>query len=500
MNRLDRRIDLLACLGLLALALLFRLAVRAAFPFDGLYGQDAYAYYDYAAGLRIDLLHGRPPAPFFWPLGYPLHVAAMMIVLGEQPMAGQVISLLTGASIAPLAFLVAREAVRSSSLARVPSQGVLAGLVAGLIVAVGGQLTISSLSIMSDAVGLAWATASAWLVLRYARTQRPTDLLLAVCTWSVATITRWIFGLLALPWGLCVLLAWQRNWRSIGVWRALVLTLLAGAIVAVVVGPLLFSGAHMGDLQVVGWDPGNAFRREVVNTDGAWQYPMPMGLFYLQPLVAPSYVFPLLAPLWLIGLRALGRLDAPVRVLSIGWPLVIYVFLAGIAWQNPRFSLALFPSLAVWVGLGFEALWIDRTRWRRWLAMLVALSIAGAGAWSLRVTSNFVAAKNLDLARVQHAVDRLPAGARLIDFGLTLALRHYTAFDVIEIYTESPDSLADLVCGRETYAYLSVGDLEGQWRGLPPDVNYRWLRDEARLEELDRFEGFTLFRARGGCG
>lgn len=500
MNRLDRRVDWLACLGLFALAVLFRLAVRAAFPFDGLYGQDAYAYYDYAAGLRIDLLHGQSPAPFFWPLGYPLHIAAMMIVLGAQPLAGQAISLLAGASIAPLTFLVAREAVRSSNLAKVPSQGSHAGFVAGLIVAAGGQLTISSLSIMSDAVGLAWATASAWLVLRYARAQRPADLLLAVCTWSIAAITRWIFGLLVLPWALCVLLAWRHNWRSIGVWRAAVLTLLAGAIAGVIVGPVLLGGTHTGDLQVVGWNPGNAFRSEIVNTDGAWQYPTPMGLFYLQPLIAPSYVFPLLAPLWLIGLRALGRLSVPARVLSIGWPLVIYVFLAGIAWQNPRFSLAMFPPLSVWAGLGFETLWLDRPRWRRWLAVFVALSIVGAAVWSMRVTGNFVEAKNLDLARAQHAVDRLPAGARLIAFGLTLTLRHYTALDVIEIYDESPASLADLVCGREAYAYLNVDDLEGQWRSLSPDMNYRWLRDEAGLEELDRFEDFTLFRVRGDCG
>ena len=45
-------------------------------PFDGLYGQDAYAYLDYAGALRTALLNGSPPPPFFWPIGYPLHIVA----------------------------------------------------------------------------------------------------------------------------------------------------------------------------------------------------------------------------------------------------------------------------------------------------------------------------------------------------------------------------------------------------------------------------------------
>ena len=41
--------------------------------FDGLYGQDPFAYYDYATGpLRSALLALQLPPPFTWPPGYPL--------------------------------------------------------------------------------------------------------------------------------------------------------------------------------------------------------------------------------------------------------------------------------------------------------------------------------------------------------------------------------------------------------------------------------------------
>ena len=40
--------------------------------FDGLYGQDAFAYYDYATGpLRAALLSLKLPPPFTWPPGSP---------------------------------------------------------------------------------------------------------------------------------------------------------------------------------------------------------------------------------------------------------------------------------------------------------------------------------------------------------------------------------------------------------------------------------------------
>ena len=41
--------------------------------FDGLYGQDAYAYFDYGAvSVRQSILHLAPLEAFFWPPGYPL--------------------------------------------------------------------------------------------------------------------------------------------------------------------------------------------------------------------------------------------------------------------------------------------------------------------------------------------------------------------------------------------------------------------------------------------
>jgi hypothetical protein len=315
-------------------------------------------------------------------------------------------------------------------------------------------------------------------------------------------ITRWVFGLLALPWVLCVLLAWRRNWPSIGR-RAIALGLLAILAGGSIVGAQLLAGeSHTGDLQIVGWHPANAFRSQVVNSDGAFDYELPMGLFYLiRPLLHPSFLLPLFAPLWLPGLWSLGRAAGPARALLIGWPLIVYVFLAGIAWQSDRFILTMFPPLAVWTGIGFARAWSSRPDWRRGLKLLVAVALPGAFAWALYATNDFVArTKNADLARVQRLVERLPAGAPVITFGVTLTLQHYSDLDAIEIYHETPASLRARVCGAQSvYAFLDVATVEWQWASLAPEINLRWLRAGPGLEPIDQFEGYTLFRVGSQC-
>src|SRR5579859_6760400 len=65
--------------------------------FDGLYGQDPYAYADYATLLRrVGLLRLLPLAPFYWPPGYPLAVALVSVLGPPIPLAGRIVSAVAG--------------------------------------------------------------------------------------------------------------------------------------------------------------------------------------------------------------------------------------------------------------------------------------------------------------------------------------------------------------------------------------------------------------------
>lgn len=482
-----RRSDRWIALGLLAAALAVRWLLLARQPFDGLYGQDAFAYYDYAVTLRANLLQNHPVPAFFWPIGFPLQLVLMMSVLGVSPSAAQLVSVIAGALIAPLTYALAREVLGQG--------GRRAALIAGLIVAAGGQLLISSLSIMSDAAALMWATASAWLVVRYARTRQSTTLLLAVIALSAAVVTRWAMTLLAAPWALAGLAVWRAHWPQIGLRRAAGLILVTTLIAGVVVGGPLASGSHTGDLQVVGWEPLNALRRDVINRDGVFHYDLPMGLYYAQPLAHPAFIFPLFLPFLLIGLGSMRRLSVPARCVLIGWPLIVYGFLIGIAWQNPRFMLPLLPPLAVWVAVGIDRVGrIDR-RWRWMTAAIVVVGLSGSSAWGVRVVDNFIDRKNADLAVVGQLDRLVPPDGTLLAFGLTATARHYSDRRVIELFNLDEVALGrEVQSGAPLYLLIDPINVETQWADKSPALNYHWLRAHARLEEVADMPPYRLFR------
>ena len=199
-NRFDRRTT--ATLAAVALGLFLALAagvIAASRGFDGLYGQDPYAYFDYGTvSVRQSLLHLTPLEPFFWPPGYPLLVAAASLVLGPVPLAGQLVSLLMGALVPALTVLLVHELW--------PDDLPLA-LLAGALVAVCGQLWQSSVVVMSDTAGLALATFSAFALVRYARTRHGAWLVVASAAIAYATLARWIYGLVAIPFAIYALSA-----------------------------------------------------------------------------------------------------------------------------------------------------------------------------------------------------------------------------------------------------------------------------------------------------
>src|SRR5512135_1024536 len=424
----SRRIVGAQILALFLLALVARIAMLIIYPFDGLYGQDAFAYYDYSIALKVALSHSQSIPPFFWPIGFPLQLVLSLLVFGVRPIAAQFVSLIAGAAIAPLTYLIARETVIDVD----PVRARRVGMIAASMMIFAGQLMISSLSIMSDATALMWAMLSAWLLVRYIHQLHSANLVLAVITLSIAVLNRWAYGLLGLPWTLAVLSVWRQRHSSISIRRMLGLTLLSLAIVgAIIVAQQVSGSLNTGTFEMHTWNPVNAIKTELTNDDGVFRYALPMGLYYLRPVVDPAFIFPLWLPLLIVGGWSMRRRMLAEQWVLIGWVLVTYIYLGGETYQNPRFSLELFPPLALWVAAGFDRVWLDRPQWRGGLNGLAAVALIGSAIWSARVVGNFVAEKNSDLERAQHISTLLPADAQVITFRLTLTLMHYTSLDVI---------------------------------------------------------------------
>lgn len=493
------------------LPLPFLLLAGVVWPrFDGLYGQDAYAYYGYGTGvLREFLANGAPFPAFFWPPGYPLGLALLSLVAGPTPLIGQIVSL-TAAALTPLfTYLLARE---------LRPQDEWVPFVAALLVALNGQLWQSAVVVMADTTGLMFATLGMWAVARFGRTVGGRWLVLAAAAMAYALLTRWAYGLVAIPatgYALSVALSHARLRPT----RAIGLLVSASVTVLLVMSPVLYavltgqmdpvSGrpAFTGDLGVYSWEPANVLRRQFETADGLLSYRLPNVLFYAATPALPYAFTPFVAWLIVPGLWVMLRERTPAIVwLVVGWAGIVIAFHVGAPYQNVRFSLAYLPPLAVTAAAGLAAIWSAMSRapvatqriLRPALFVLLSIGVVTMVVSGGRRVGLFIAIKDGDRAAVRWVEDRTAPDANLICFGLTLTFQHYGRLRTYEIFHLAPSQLEGIIGEeRPTYLLLDVGNVQRQWAGRSPGANYEWLRTQTKLRPLGEIGAYSLFHVGG---
>ena len=477
-----------------ALALLLQWTVIIGRGFDGLYGQDAFAYYTYSLQLRDSLLHGRMPPPFFWPVGYPALVALSSTLVGLTPLAAQLVSSLAGAGVVLLVYALAYDLQMSEDSS--PGTARWVALVAGLLATSCGQLWQWSITTMSDTPALFWATLSGWALVRYGRGGALRWLILAGVAFAAALMTRWIYGLLVVPFGIYWLMQANVNRPR---FVHLFVALLAG--LAVLSPQIVLSAGNPAPVlrhhSLTGWSPLNALRRTLVTVDGIEVYPLPVAVFYAKAAASPRYLFPLFTPFLLMGIGvSVRRRRWRTVILLAGWGAVVFVYLSGIPFQNFRYALTLLPAEVILTAIGLRhfVAWL-RPRWRPFALGYVLVGLVGGIWYSAGVLREFVDRKDADLAVARWVEQAVPRGQPVIAFGITLTLMHYTDLQVHELFLIEDAALRDLAGqDRPLYMVVPVDSLETQWRGYPLERRFRWLRDGPGLEELGRQGGYTLFR------
>lgn len=271
---------------------------------------------------------------------------------------------------------------------------------------------------------------------------------------------------------------------------------------------------------LVGWSPLNALRREFTTPDGYAAYPLPILLFYAKAAISPRFLFPLFTPFLFLGMGiAQWRRWWPVIILLGLWGAVIFISLIGIPYQNFRFTLPLLPPIAILAALGLYQVWSRAFAWsqnraqgqlvgyiRPLLLVYLLCGLLGSLWYSGRVIDEFIARKDADLAlvrwvesqvKIPSASDQGPS--RVLAFGLTLMLGHYTNLEADELYNLSPPQLSHMLAdGRPTYLLLDQANVESQWQGLSPELNYRWLQHGPGLTLLGTLDDYTLWRVKGG--
>lgn len=469
-----------------------RIAMIHRTGFDGLYGQDPYAYLNAAEHLAS----GRTPGAFFWPLGYPLALSAALRI-GGSTASGQALSVVMGAGLAPLLYLLARQI----GLARTSA------VFSAVVVMVGGQAIQSSVVLMSDVPASFWAVSSALALAVYYRERQRRWLVMSSLALALAGITRWIYLVLALPWAVSVLVTWRGRLRLGEALAA------ASAGTAIVAAQLLYSRTSpfpvLDHAWVTGWDWRNAALNTFTNVDGQFIYAQTNAAFYGRVFYDPIYLSPLFTPGVGIGLCSLILLRRfPALVMLAGWLALPYLFLVGIPYQNIRFAFITLPAAALcaaWALEGTQALVRKRLRHpsltRTLYTAIGTFLVVGLLHMSVvgqRSAHAFIQAQERDKEVVNWAARYLPPGATVYTFGLTLALTHYTGTPVRELYYASPSSLAaEWVPHHDDYLLLNVWEIEHQWPGREPQTAYYWLRDVRGLVRLGRMNNYTFYRIKG---
>lgn len=483
-----------ALLALFTCSFLLYLTPALRFDFDGLYGQDAYAYLNYARGPLTDRLFdpGRLP-PFFWPPGYPLLVALLALWLGPIR-AAPLVSLVAGALVPPLTVLLGH--------ALWPARRRI-GWIAGGIAALVPQLWQSSAVAMADTTALAAATLGAIALARYARVGGGRRLALGAGALAFAMLTRVAYVVVALPLTGLAFAAMPREGRA----RATHDLLVAGAVALVVLSPLL-SGLSDGagspvaaNLESHGWSPATIVRATHETAQGTFRYRLPNGIWYAVAPARHFYLTPVVALFLVPGLlQILSRWHLEQWLVTLGWPAAQWLLLSGFEFQIARYALAALPPLALLAAGGIDlALRGSARRGRMLVAGVLAVGVLWMLVSGLALTGSLVARKADSLATVRWVETRIEPEARLLTFGLTLTAQTYTAIDVTDIFSLSSREIDALHAeARPLYLLLDVDNIEAQWRGRSPERNYRHLREGPGLAPIGKYGVYTLFRVGGG--
>lgn len=473
--------------------------------FDGLYGQDAYAYYNYAVGpVRESLLTLERLPSFAWPPGYPILVALASFGVGARPLAGQLVSFVAALLLPIFSSLLAWQLYFQ---ARDDAWG---AALCGIVVSVTGQLWQSSVVVMADIPALTAATIGVWAVACYGMTREKDEalaggrlLFLAAGAMALSILIRWAYALVSIPVAIYGLIALRQRPRNV----ALLQGTTSAVLVLVILSPLLDTiwkaslgrvaeAAYAVDLQVYSWQPANVFKNSFKTADGFLSYDFPNGLYYATAAAHRYYLAPILALFLLPGLLvSIRRTNNTKLLLLLGWPSMVIAFHAGAPWQNYRFALAYLPPMALLVSIGFRAAVEHvppRARVAIFLWLAAGLAMASFVAWDL--TDQFIDRKQADLETVQWISDKVASGANILVFELTLTLQQYSDLDTRELFYETPETVQKLLeQGRPTYLLINVDRVESQWLGRAPSINYRWLMDGPGLVELGHNRGFTLY-------
>ena len=564
-----------ATLGAFAVAVLsawcvaFFAYLLARFPYDGLYGQDSYAYYYQARAILHDIT-GQPPQPwqlfssdqlYHWPIGYHIHLILGQIISGGVA-GGRAITLFTAVGAAIILYLLVGELWPTASR----RARVLSGLVAGAALPLVATYTRMGLSLMADVPALFWGLLGIYCCLRTWPLPSKSDAcdshsafhvphsafaLMGGLSLGIAVLTRYASVFFVIPI-IVYLLICRFSSHSDPHFSFLIphVALVVAGFVLGILPQVAYLLAHnqivlSGDVGdgysawLNNWSPANLFATTVTGPDGTSTFPQPMIVFYLlQPFydTDAGFLSGFYLPGLLLGLAVFvrHRMWAVMGLLTSWWLLPV-LFFGGTPYQAHRFALTYLPVLLILTGIGAAAavelalqtlhekgLTITTAQrptsqsplasrpslFSRVLSICIAVVVLiglALGAYKgqgsvkgwMAIHESFKVDEQevLTLARRAAGTYTPQDPPRLVAFGLTGALYHYTQWPTIELYNSDEPVIARFLDAPGPHLLvLPEATMSGQWANTPLAARWEWMQQTYNLMPQGKADTYTVYK------
>lgn len=463
-------------LGLILFGIL--LLIRVISGFNGLYGQDSYEYLRFSRRLTEFFTIGRNPGDYFWPVNFPLLGTILSLIIKNNMIALQLISMLS--------FIF--TAIYTCQLIQLiyPDTKTEAFFYLPLFLILSPFLFQTAFLVMSDMLAVFLTTAAIFHVLRCRREFRRIDFFLAVFLAASAVMTRYAVAVVLIIPSVLLAISFLKRFR----FADLLLGLL---IIAFCLSPhLLIKGANstqfIGHEWLRSWSIKNWVLSEFTTIDGYQNYRFPNLLYGYSNFYYPGFFFIGIVLLFFIRKNVFHRENFILASTAVLYAL----FLAGIPFQNMRFLLLTFPLAIVLMFPFFQ-------RFRQKVLTKNGLLWSFAAVVIL-VQFALIYKYSLGIYRANQ-VEKEIAGTVLIyaerpiyTFAIDGALRCYgiDSDDIVNLWYDKLDSvkISSLVLFNE-------GKFRRQWQDKNPMINWQFIHDNYNLEKLETLpEGWELFLVR----
>ena len=459
------------------LPLLIFLLLRL-YSYDGMLGQDGYAYVDYAKELFIWFNGGSKPTPFFWPPGFSLLPAISRFLGVDIAFGAQMVSCLSMIGI--LIFmdkLLEISHINSKSKSR-KFYLLLFGLFAPYFLRNGFVTS-------SDMLATFCCTASLLFSYKYIQSIKFEDLLLGVLFLSYGVFTRYAIVLLGIPIAAYLVYIWATKSRKYHHLPVLIIPILIIALYAAIKENTTQFINHSA---IKNWDIKNFVFLTFSSNGGAVHHLYPNIIFIVEPLFHLGFI--VLGLLFIYKSFVLGLFKKNFHVLLIVSYFSYALFLAGYHEQNPRHLLIAFPLVLYLCFVGFDYYYQTLSLSKNYLPI---------------VTACFVIQIGLCFRAMYPSLQRNKLEQNIVDFlqsNASISNRHIYGFDIDGALKSRniPQSITSLYSNK--ISKYQDGDLilsnellwHKQWREMNPMINWNYAKNNYQLKAIADFgSGWMLF-------